>query len=181
MRRPALLLALLLAATACTAPPKPPPYSLSGEHHAAYVGVALCKDCHFSEYRIWSESAHARAFKVLSKKAQRSPQCLVCHTTGFILRGEVSRKLLGVQCESCHGPGGLYVQAMTHERTHSQETRAHNLKLGLDIPTSETCRPCHGARCPDGHGGDFDYETGRAMIDHTGYLERRYPSKFLGH
>ncbi len=179
MRR--IILPLLLIGAACTTTPVPPTYSLTGEHRAAYVGAALCKDCHFSEYRVWAESPHARAFKNLPKSKQRSPQCLVCHTTGFILRGDVSRKLVGVQCETCHGPGELYVKAMTHERTHSSETRARNLQLGLDIPTEETCVPCHGAPCPDGHGGDFDYETGRAMIDHTGYLERRYPTKFLGH
>lgn len=178
MRRLALL--LCLAATACTTAPTPPTYSLTGEHRAAYVGAALCKDCHFSEYRIWAKSRHARAFKDLPKSKQLSTQCLVCHTTGFILRGDVSPKLLGVQCESCHGPGELYVKAMTHERTHSTETRTRNIQLGLAIPTADTCRPCHGAACPDGHGGNFDYEAARAMIDHTGYLEKRYPSKFLG-
>jgi len=178
MRR--LVLPLLLATFACTTAPAPPSYSLSGDRRPAYVGATLCKDCHFSEYQIWSNSPHARAFTVLRKEKQDSPQCLVCHTTGFILRGEKSRKLLGIQCETCHGPGGLYAQAMTHERTHSTETRAQNLRLGLDIPTAETCRPCHGDRCPDGHGGDFNYETARAAIDHTGYLEKRYPGKFLG-
>jgi hypothetical protein len=172
-----LLLALL--ATAC-GPITPPATTVTGENRPEYVGDQLCQDCHFSEYKQWRQTAHARAFADLPPNQRESGECLVCHTTGYTLRGKTSRKLVNVQCEACHGPGELYVQAMTRERTHSTRTQQLNVSLGLDLPSAHTCQPCHGGPCPVAQQGPFDYAAARARIDHTGYLEERYPEKFWG-
>jgi hypothetical protein len=172
-----LLLIFALLATAC-GPITPPSGTLTGRHRPEYVGDQLCQDCHFSEYKEWRQTAHARAFDDLPADRRRSPECLVCHTTGYTLRGKTSRKLVNVQCEACHGPGELYAQAMTRERTHSARTQELNVSLGLSLPTAHTCQPCHGGPCPVAQQGPFDYAAARAMIDHTGYLEERYPEKF---
>ena len=71
---------------------------------------------------------HAKAYKTLgtpeAKKVaaekgianpQTSPECLKCHVTAFgVPKSQLSRKFdpkLGVQCESCHGPGNDHVKA----------------------------------------------------------------------
>jgi hypothetical protein len=69
---------------------------------------------------------------------------------------------------------------MTRERTHSTRTQQLNVSLGLDLPSAHTCQPCHGGPCPVAQQGPFDYAAARARIDHTGYLEERYPEKFWG-
>ena len=174
-----LPIAVVLAFGACTQI-HPPAGSLTGKHRPKYVGDQLCRDCHFNEYKQWRSTAHARAFSDLPANKRDATESLVCHTTGFTLRGETSRKLINIQCEECHGPGELYVQSMTRGRTHSRSTRKLNLSLGLEIPSEHTCQPCHGGPCPVAQQGPFDYEAARASIDHTGFLEERYPHKKWG-
>jgi len=173
------LIPLVLAAiVGSCGPVHPPAGSLSGEDRPEYVGDQLCRDCHFGEYKQWRGTSHARAYQALPAERRDAPECLVCHTTGFTLRGETSRKLVNVQCEACHGPGELYVKSMTRERTHSRNSRQLNLSLGLELPSAHTCQPCHGGPCPVAKQGPFDYTAARAIIDHTGFLEERYPEKF---
>jgi peroxiredoxin len=80
-----------------------------------YVGSQACQSCHGKEHKLWSESAHARAFATLgAKNAAKNADCQKCHTTGF---GEATgfpaggAALQGVGCESCHGPGKRHVDA----------------------------------------------------------------------
>lgn len=95
-----------------------------------YVGSEACKDCHQSEYESWDESRHAGAYPTLwehpkSKpphNREYDPECVICHTVGYgYMTGfrdnksgytdvEKSKHLLGVGCETCHGPGGLHVE-----------------------------------------------------------------------
>jgi len=73
-------------------------------------------------------------------------QCFDCHSTGPVAlgAGRVIHPLEpGVQCESCHGPGRLHIEAM----------RSGNLKRGLDLIRNlgrlsavelvEQCGACH--------------------------------------
>jgi hypothetical protein len=95
-----------------------------------YVGSEACKACHQAEFEAWDESRHAGAYPTLwehpkSKpphNREYDPECVVCHTVGYgYLTGfrdnksgytdvEKSKHLLGVGCETCHGPGGLHVE-----------------------------------------------------------------------
>jgi hypothetical protein len=98
-----------------------------------YQGAKKCKNCHSAkatgnQYAKWLDAGHAKAHKVLgtakAKEAgkkrgvdnpQTSAKCLKCHVTGFGLpKARFDRKFdpkLGVQCETCHGPGEKHVKA----------------------------------------------------------------------
>ncbi len=82
-----------------------------------YVGEEKCKICHAKQHKIWSESQHAIAFEDL-EAANKSfdPSCIICHTVGFNKPGgfldiDITANLLGVQCESCHGPSRAHAQS----------------------------------------------------------------------
>ncbi|MFI5314069.1 MAG: redoxin domain-containing protein [Myxococcota bacterium] len=79
-----------------------------------FAGSAACQSCHAKEHKLWSDSAHARAFATLEHKGEaKNAECQRCHTTGF-------REATGfptggatfaeVGCESCHGPGKRHVE-----------------------------------------------------------------------
>ncbi|MEE8558943.1 MAG: multiheme c-type cytochrome [Myxococcota bacterium] len=82
--------------------------------NARFVGSEDCRSCHPAQYRVWSESAHAHAFRTLEKRGESgSTECQNCHTTGFGEAGgfpEGGEGLVNVGCESCHGPGGNHVE-----------------------------------------------------------------------
>ncbi len=98
-----------------------------------YVGADKCKSCHESaaagdQYHKWTKEKHRNAFTTLTTpdavalgtkhgvaEPSKSQQCLACHVTGS---GEAADHFakgfdpkLGVQCESCHGPGQKHVKA----------------------------------------------------------------------
>jgi hypothetical protein len=120
---------------------------------AAYVQSGACKDCHAEEYRIWEESKHAHAFRILEEKHQDyNPECVGCHTTGFrrptgYVNAKSTPDLMNVQCESCHGPG------KGHPETVGKGYGAANL---------DTCRPCHTAE----NSPDFDPTAYMVKIRH---------------
>jgi len=78
---------------------------------APFAGAAACGACHAAEHEQWRGTGHARAFDVLhAQKRERDLACLTCHVTGAGEEGgfrdpEASPQLVGVTCESCHGPG----------------------------------------------------------------------------
>jgi len=98
-----------------------------------YIGAAKCKNCHASDetgnqHAAWSKMEHAKAFEALASEearkfaaergiadAQKDEKCLKCHTTGFGAPPEAFDKKfdlkLGVQCETCHGPGEAHMKA----------------------------------------------------------------------
>ncbi len=77
-----------------------------------YVSSAACFNCHSEQFARWTLTSHARAMEVLYERgAEKDPECLTCHTTGFGLPGGWAdlnssnlRKFKAVQCEACHGP-----------------------------------------------------------------------------
>jgi hypothetical protein len=96
-----------------------------GRGEPAYVGVAACAACHESEAKFWSQTRHAHAYNTLVEvKKQFSLDCIRCHVTGWQQPGgvcRIDRTAIGspaafghgmgrqdVQCEDCHGPGGLH-------------------------------------------------------------------------
>jgi cytochrome c554/c'-like protein len=147
-----------------------------------YVGVAKCKTCHNSakkgaQYKVWSESKHSHAFLELGtpkaleiaakhegvKDPQTSPECLQCHVTGF---GEPSdhfaaslSESLGVQCESCHGPGSAYFPRHTMLEIRSKQAKPE--QYGLVMPTKETCAKCHNEKSPSGKFVDWPADSAK--------------------
>ena len=160
-----------------------------------YIGVKKCKTCHMlksrgDQYRIWKKSKHSQAYALLgteeAKKTavkagvtddpQKSEKCLKCHATAFGVpeeRGGARLKLAnGIQCETCHGPGGDYVVGTKHP-----EDEAAKKAAGLVTkPPKEVCVGCHNEKSPswnpekytteDGRKVGFDYATQVKLIQH---------------
>ncbi len=110
-----------------------------------------CRKCHQDVADLLRDSAHSDAFNTLARKGQTdAPECLVCHTTGYVYIGGYDDKppanrLRAVQCEACHGYGTL------HSRDGKWKQEARN-----------ACVTCHDQE----NSPDFDYDTYWAKIEH---------------
>ena len=158
-------------------------YGEDADH--GYVGVTKCKMCHKKpeegeQFKIWSESAHARAFETHgSEKAkaeaakqgiedpQAAPECLKCHATAFAVMDDLANQKItleeGVSCESCHGGGADYYKKKTMAAITAGEL--DGATVGLVKPTEETCVQCH---TPEGNPffKEFIFEERLAEIAH---------------
>jgi hypothetical protein len=168
-----LSLVLLLLVPALASPAR-------AEEARKYVGAEKCKMCHNAapkgaQYTKWTESKHSKAFAALAtdeaKKIaqtkgiadpQKSPDCLKCHVTGY---GAPAAQLTdkykaedGVECESCHGPGGDYWQMAV------MKDPAKAAAAGLLTPDEATCKKCHNAESPTFKS--FDFASMKATIAH---------------
>ncbi len=147
-----------------------------------YMGALTCKMCHQKaeegeQFKLWSESLHAKAWEVLaSDKAkeagakkgiadpQNAPECLKCHVTAYGEPKESYEKpdkwdpKLGVQCESCHGPGADYWK----KETMKDKDKA--IANGLIIPDEKTCTKCHNTDSP--FYKEFKFDEFKAKIAH---------------
>lgn len=108
--------------------------------HPNYVGAATCMDCHPRAHSGWETTAHSHAFERLKAINQHNnTRCLTCHTTGYgyplgFESEQTTPHLKGVQCESCHGPGG----------SHASNPADSSLKPIVTI-APEICGGCHNA------------------------------------
>ena len=163
-------------AVAAPAPaPLPAPAPATTPDAAAagkYIGAAKCKNCHSAEktgdqYGHWEKMLHAKAFETLaSDKAkelakakgiddpQKADACLECHVTAFREPAETIDKgfkqELGVQCESCHGPGEAHRRARMASAAQtdpSKETPVSPTEINAK-PNIETCHRCHNSESP---------------------------------
>lgn len=84
--------------------------------YTAKYSVKTCGGCHYDQYKQWSASAHSDLFAVLPDAYRNDQECQKCHpkvgavaerTTGGT---DPHHDLLGVACESCHGPALAHVQ-----------------------------------------------------------------------
>lgn len=101
-------------------------YRITGpfpSYAGASIGGLACGQCHSLAnggtqpwdiwYDYWVETPHARAFATLTNHNPANAtnaSCLPCHTVAFGYPGGYTpgnSALEGVQCESCHGPGGV--------------------------------------------------------------------------
>lgn len=103
-----------------------------------YVGKERCKECHEETVVSWAKTAHARALDSLLRKGKEyDPQCLPCHVTGMndkshgggFISLNLTPHMVNVQCEQCHGPGGL----------HAQDPENVSARLSGE----QTCLNCH--------------------------------------
>ncbi|MEE8329564.1 MAG: cytochrome c family protein, partial [Thermodesulfovibrionia bacterium] len=135
---------------------------------AEYLGVKKCKMCHIKQYKAWKKTNMATSFESLKsgikaeakKKAGLDPnkdytsdaKCLGCHTTGYGKPGGFKSlaetpKLVGGQCEVCHGPGSDYRKVMMKNPKYKiAEMKA----AGLVVPSEDEkgCLECHGSDSP---------------------------------
>lgn len=150
-----------------------------------YVGVDKCATvCHKGDakgdqYGIWQNSKHSQAFKNLqtpdadkiakdkgySTPAAETPQCIKCHVLGKDIDAteldESFDKSMGVQCETCHGPGSEYKKLSIMK--DKQQAIANGLIIHDD--GAAFCQTCHNADSPTFKG--FDYDKSWAQIKHT--------------
>lgn len=145
------------------------------------VGAPKCKVCHKAktgdQWKIWTESAHARAYETLASShskriaadmglgdPQQEVACLKCHATWASLGEDVVineradyTDAEGVGCEACHGPGSDYKARKV--MLDPEAARA----AGLIMNTG--CRKCHNEESPTFKG--FDFEASWLDIAHT--------------
>jgi len=82
-----------------------------------YAGADSCESCHAGQYKIWSESEHAKAFEDLENVGKSfDPECIQCHSVGFDKPGGffdamTTSPLAAVQCENCHGAAKAHVDS----------------------------------------------------------------------
>jgi hypothetical protein len=136
----------------------------------SFVGAKKCRACHLKQFQSWEQTRMAQSFELLKPgahaeakaKMKVDPQkdythdekCLPCHTTGYGKPGgfvsvEKTPDLVGVQCESCHGAGGEFLKEGFMTLKNKDYKRADLLKVGLVVPTAETCTSqCHNPKSP---------------------------------
>jgi hypothetical protein len=103
--------------------------------------------------------------------------CLPCHTIGFGLPGgypadgkadaDTMEKLGQVGCESCHGPGSLYVKHKTDEIAKDKNAKftfEQMAEFGLIHPSADNCATCHNGKGPTAPAEPFDYEKLKDMV-----------------
>lgn len=143
-----------------------------------YVGSKKCKKCHLKQHRSWKKTRMGQAFEILkpgqaseakqkfeldsAKDYTKDESCLGCHTTGHGKPGgyaspdpndkkaiKKAKKMQGVGCESCHGPGSGYVpvfdEIMKSKRKYSVEEL---YAVGLRKIDAATCTQCHNDKGP---------------------------------
>ena len=171
MRRTHVVLAIAFALLAVASPATADP---------SYVGAKKCRPCHFKQYTTWEKTRMAQSFELL-KPGVRAPEkkaagldpakdyttdatCLACHTTGYMKPGgfkslAATPDLVGVQCESCHGPGSEYLAKDKMSLENREYKRADLVAAGLVVPNAETCTSaCHNTKSPFfKHGEAFDF------------------------
>lgn len=131
--------------------------------HPMYVGSEVCGRCHVrqalgNQYVPWVSSRHGAAYWRLATRwsavlasarphfqdmvnPQTDDRCLLCHITGAqdpdALFASSFEKTEGIGCESCHGPGSLYMASSVmsdHEAF---------IAAGGRTPGDSMCRGCH--------------------------------------
>jgi Zn finger protein HypA/HybF involved in hydrogenase expression len=119
---------------------------------ADFVGPEACKTCHPIAYESWRSGPHARAASSLPEKNRKDTRCMSCHSP------EEDKKIAGVSCETCHGPGQFY--AKSYVMRDREVARA----VGLADPGERACGACHTESTPS--LVRFDYRKKFPMIEH---------------
>ena len=125
-----------------------------------FTGAVKCAECHLEIYNKWRRTDHADAFITLAKEHQEeNPNCFGCHSVGFKRMGgfidpDRTPKLVGVQCESCHGGGAAHVLAVKMNKSNTRITKT--------VPEFFCTRKCHDSEWSPG----FKMSEKWPLIDH---------------
>lgn len=145
----------------------------------SYIGVKACGMCHKTEkqgeqLKTWEGSAHANAYealkseqavaiakeKGLEKPAHEASECLKCHVTEYGAdAAQLDAKFvanMGVQCESCHGPGSDYKKmSIMKDREASIQNGMRDISAE-DGSAEKLCVTCHNEESPTFKGFKFE-------------------------
>ncbi len=191
----ALIALLVLGATLWSTAAPADPAQAKINH---YIGALKCKTCHSDkahgdQFGAWSKMKHAKAFEVLAsddakriakekgiEDAQKSDKCLKCHVTAYGKPAEEIGKgfdpKLGIQCESCHGPGEKHMKARVAAAGADEEEDldagdkqgAKYTKIPADEvifdPGMKTCLSCHNSESPSFK--NFCFHKSNAQVRH---------------
>ena len=126
-----------------------------------FVGTAICKTCHITEWTSWKATKHAHAYHTLEVAGHEAdPDCLTCHTVGFgfstgFLSVKETPNHLDVGCENCHGAGSMHVK--------QQSEVSNTTHIGYGKVTETTCLACHTTE----NSPKFDLKVYFPKIVHT--------------
>ncbi len=157
-----------------------------------YVGSKNCKKCHLKQFKSWEattmattyeklkpgEAAEAKTAAGLDPAADYTTDqsCVACHVTGMGKPGgfvdmETTPELANVGCESCHGPGGTYIQDGYMTLDNKEYVKADIVAVGLvDTVGEAQCIGCHNSESPFvDEGFVFDYEAVKDQGTHEHY------------
>ena len=147
-----------------------------------YIGSKGCKKCHLKQFKSWEQTTMATTFEKLragvdaeaktgdgldpDKDYTTDAECVACHVTGYGKPGgfvdeATTPDLVGVGCESCHGPGGTYVQDEYMSLKNKEYVKAEIVAVGMvDTVGEAQCLSCHNAESPFVEDGVvFDFEA----------------------
>ena len=172
---------------------------------ASYVGSKTCKKCHLAVHKSWAKTKMGQALETLkpgnakeikekfsldpNKDYSRDEKCLKCHVTGYGKSGgyvipdpndkkavRKAKKLAGVGCESCHGPGSEYNKLHTEIMKSKRKYKIEEMyAAGMQKIGKETCAVCHNEEGPTVQPGDsFDYDKkkGEDIHEHKPLKQR---------
>lgn len=151
-----------------------------------FEGAKTCGMCHKKadqgeQLKIWQESAHANAYKVLlteeadkiaaelghKTKAAETEDCLKCHASGFNVKASMLGKRFkvedGVQCETCHGAGSKY-KSKKIMQDHAKAVAAGMTDFSEPGSIEKQCLTCHNEESPTYK--PFDFKKKWAKIAH---------------
>lgn len=160
--------------------------AILAQSKSTFIGAKKCGMCHKKDdggkqLKIWEGSKHSKAFKTLQTakadkiaaekgfktKAAETPECLICHATGYDLDAKMLDKGFkiedGVQCETCHGAGSEYKAKKVME-DHAASV-ANGLTEYKDLKAIEDqCLTCHNDKSPTFKS--FDFAKSWKKIEH---------------
>jgi hypothetical protein len=129
-----------------------------------YTGSKRCSSCHFEQYMTWKKTKHSEAFNNLPAKykAGAETKCFQCHITAYGhpqgYKGAETADLLGVTCESCHGPGSQH-EVVAKQFAEAEKLTPEQEKQARDtiwkIMPGNICSTCHMMQ---GHKEHEEYE-----------------------
>lgn len=140
---------------------------------ATFVGAESCRDCHAGSYKQWESTKHAHGYDVLvsdphdpKRNREFDAACVSCHTVGLeYISGYVDKQqtpdLLGIQCESCHGPGSKHVDDPKNEVFLKAVRRT---KQFFETSPDYGCVRCHD----EDNDPHFDFAKYWPQVDHNG-------------
>jgi len=166
-----LLLTAGLSVAANRADPDPvkvPEATRSAENR--FIGAKKCKSCHKSDevgnqYGAWESARHSKAWDTLASDAakaiatekgiadpQKDDQCVRCHMTAFGAADDAIKRGfktdMGVQCESCHGPGEMHMKARFDDAAAEKADAKPAPGEIVSMPSKAVCKQCHNEESP---------------------------------
>jgi hypothetical protein len=181
------------------------PAFAGGDDDIAFVGSSKCKACHKVQYKSWQEGRKSKSMDTLlpgkfaevktkhgldpQKDYTKDESCLKCHTTGYGAEGgyaipdaadekavKKAKKLEGVGCECCHGPGSKYKKLHKEIKKGKEDGRTYKLEemyaAGMWKIEAEKCTKCHNDKSPTFKGFDFEKQKSDSSHEHVP-LEQR--------